>query len=101
VVDKIKVRFLHSLPVMILTDRGNRKPKEALPVKKGMTLEELAARVPKNEYPVGKAKIEFFECDCGLTLDPDIEEGTQQAIWFWENVKNHTEDCEYVWWMSI
>lgn len=86
---------------MILTDKGNRKPKEPEPINKGMTLEELEARIPKNVHPVGKEAIEFYGCECDIVLDEDVKEGTQEAIWFYENVANHHEDCEYVWWKSI
>ena len=90
---------------MILTDKGNRKPKEEKkPAYHSSTYEELVARVEAMKPPKPKPGLEYIldmDCNCGIKLPDDVEEDTQQAVWFYENPKNHGEDCDYIFWERI
>lgn len=83
---------------MILTDRGNRKSKEEKkPYYGKSTLEELVARAEQLN-PKPKPGLEFIldmGCECGIILPDDVENDTQQAVWFYENSSNHQNNCLY------
>lgn len=89
---------------MILTDKGNRKPKEEKkPTYGNSTFEELEARV-KSRFSKPEPGLEFAKemgCDCGIKLPNDVEEGSKQEIWFYENPANHDEECMFIFIMSL
>lgn len=84
---------------MILTDRGNRKPKEPKEKTYGnSTFEELEARMKLRMGAKPKPGLETIldmYCECDIILPEDVEEDSQQAIWFFENINNHDENCIY------
>jgi len=89
---------------MILTDKGNRKPKEEKqPVYAYSTFEELEERV-KSRFDKPEPGIEFAKfmgCDCQIKLPDDVQEGTKQEVWFYENPLNHEEECMFIFIMSL
>jgi hypothetical protein len=84
---------------MILTDKGNRKPKEPKkPTYQPSTFEELEAKVAKMLGTKPKPGLEYIldlGCECGIILPEDVKEESQEAIWFYENIENHDENCMY------
>lgn len=90
---------------MILTDKGNRKakPKEPSIAYGNSTFEEIEARVKRRfgSPTKGFEYVRDLGCECSIKLPFDVEEGTQQAIWFYENSMNHHEECMFVFLNSI